>query len=111
MFTRSDRLAYLTYTLHMLMLPGESVPAFLDSVLDAMPDLIEDRTKLSQPVAVIRSYGHLDEYMEITRQSEDDAAKRAQEQLNKKRFEFSKVEMAFEQLREAIRAYHREVKI
>jgi chorismate mutase len=111
MVTRAERHAHLIHMLHLLMLPGESVPVFLDSVLDAMPDLIEDRVRLSQPVAVIRSYGHLDEYMEITRQSEDDATKRAQAQLNKKRFEFSKVEMAFEQLREAIRAYHREVQI
>lgn len=84
---------------------------WVDQVLSVLPDLIEDRAKLAQPVAVIRSYGHLDEYMDITRQSEEDAASRAQGRLNRKRAEFSKVEMAFEALREAIRTYYREVSV
>ncbi len=84
---------------------------FIDSLLLEVPDMIENRAKLSSPVAVVRSYGHLDEYMEITRQSEDDAARRAQERLDRKRREFAHVEHAVSFLRDAIREYYRKTSI
>lgn len=111
MITREEVGKIFDYLLHVERFSSEPVPLFLDALLDAMPDLIEDRKILSTPVAVIRSYGHLDECPSLTRSSEDDAARRAQIQLDRKRMEFSRVEMAFEQLRDAIRTYCREVRI
>ncbi len=111
MTTRAERQAHLIHVFDTLRLPGEAVPVFLDSLLDAMPDMMEDRERLAAPVHVIRSYGHLDEYPEATREAEDDIYSEARKRINKKRFEFAKVEMAFEQLRDAIRTYYREVRI
>lgn len=84
---------------------------FIDAVLEALPDLIEDRERLKKNVAVVYVSGHLDEYPELSREQAEADAKRAQSRLDKKRRAFAHVECNVEHLRQVIRQYYREVSI